>query len=422
MLCSYACILYHPCTSCTKEIYLKKILLRVGRFALPLLRGGRCCGFHLDRWWPYVFDLGFYDPLKSGSIDGIVGHDIPPHDRAVCSARAARYRPSKAAFPENVFKLWRKEDDVAKVSLFIGRLHPSVGYEELRSALARLLTEVKEAEAEVEQRQSRRHHSHRNHNRDRSPWQRESNSGGVASLWPLVRVVRHPITGLSRAYAFAWFKSSWDARRVLEAWRASSSLFRPARFGLGDGVKVDLARIFGDMPCWEQALQSVNTLLDPIKVSPDHPVGQNRVQTHNTLEASDLNLYRVLILCRKKKMMDKGRFLRFPCPATDWQMSQVNYIAEARTATVGTLYLRRGLTCLSGYRDRCVCGVYGALHTTLPPFTRASRINRHESLPGWKPRRLGGGLGGMKESGQLRFGGIARPFRRPFRSFRDEKG
>lgn len=134
-----------------------------------------------------------------------------------------------------------------QVSLFIGRLHPSVEYGELRSALARLLAEVKEAEAEVEQRQSRRHHSHRHRHRDRSPWQRESNSDGATSLWPLVRVVKHPITGTSRGYAFAWFKSSRDARRVLDTWRASSSLFT-----LGGGVKVDLARIFGDLPCWEQ--------------------------------------------------------------------------------------------------------------------------------------------------------------------------
>ena len=42
------------------------------------------------------------------------------------------------------------------------------------------------------------------------------------------------------------------------------------------------------------------------------------------------------------------------------------------------------------------------------------------SLPGWKPRRLGGGLGGYKESGQLRFGGIARPFRRPIKTFLNE--
>ncbi|KAG5896440.1 hypothetical protein JTB14_022519 [Gonioctena quinquepunctata] len=34
-------------------------------------------------------------------------------------------------------------------------------------------------------------------------------------------------------------------------------------------------------------------------------------------------------------------------------------------------------------------------------------------LKGWKPRRLGGGFGGKKESGQLRFGGRDRPFRKP---------
>lgn len=38
----------------------------------------------------------------------------------------------------------------------------------------------------------------------------------------------------------------------------------------------------------------------------------------------------------------------------------------------------------------------------------------HErSLPGWVPRRLGGGFGGKKESGQLRFGGRDRPFKKP---------
>ncbi|XP_077597302.1 U11/U12 small nuclear ribonucleoprotein 35 kDa protein [Stigmatopora nigra] len=38
----------------------------------------------------------------------------------------------------------------------------------------------------------------------------------------------------------------------------------------------------------------------------------------------------------------------------------------------------------------------------------------HErTLKGWIPRRLGGGLGGKKESGQLRFGGRDRPFRKP---------
>ncbi|CAM1309073.1 SNRNP35 (predicted) [Pycnogonum litorale] len=34
-------------------------------------------------------------------------------------------------------------------------------------------------------------------------------------------------------------------------------------------------------------------------------------------------------------------------------------------------------------------------------------------LSGWVPRRLGGGWGGNKKSGQLRFGGRDRPFRKP---------
>lgn len=42
-------------------------------------------------------------------------------------------------------------------------------------------------------------------------------------------------------------------------------------------------------------------------------------------------------------------------------------------------------------------------------------------LKGWKPRRLGGGFGGNKESGQLRFGGRDRPFRKPIQLEIEEK-
>lgn len=38
-------------------------------------------------------------------------------------------------------------------------------------------------------------------------------------------------------------------------------------------------------------------------------------------------------------------------------------------------------------------------------------------LSGWIPRRLGGGFGGKKESGQLRFGGKDRPFKKPIVPF-----
>ncbi|KAL6058326.1 small nuclear ribonucleoprotein 35kDa (U11 U12) [Balamuthia mandrillaris] len=44
---------------------------------------------------------------------------------------------------------------------------------------------------------------------------------------------------------------------------------------------------------------------------------------------------------------------------------------------------------------------------------------RERLMEGWVPRRLGGGFGGKKESGQLRFGGRDRPWRKPIslRSF-----
>lgn len=38
---------------------------------------------------------------------------------------------------------------------------------------------------------------------------------------------------------------------------------------------------------------------------------------------------------------------------------------------------------------------------------------RERILKNWVPRRLGGGFGGNKESGQLRFGGRDRPFKKP---------
>jgi U11/U12 small nuclear ribonucleoprotein SNRNP35 len=64
-------------------------------------------------------------------------------------------------------------------------------------------------------------------------------------------------------------------------------------------------------------------------------------------------------------------------------------------------------------------------------------FEQERSLSGWIPRRLGGGFGGRKESGQLRFGGRDRPFRKPIlieqshsnsetttdrRSYRDDTG
>ncbi|XP_049933029.1 U11/U12 small nuclear ribonucleoprotein 35 kDa protein [Nymphaea colorata] len=56
-----------------------------------------------------------------------------------------------------------------------------------------------------------------------------------------------------------------------------------------------------------------------------------------------------------------------------------------------------------------------AHHTIIDDSEIIVDYNRQQLMPGWIPRRLGGGLGGRKESGQLRFGGRERPFRAPLR-------
>lgn len=136
-----------------------------------------------------------------------------------------------------------------QASLFIGRLHPNIQHDQLHSTLSRLLSVVKHAEREGKHRRKDRHHSHHHHrSHTRSPEQHKSRTKD--SLWPLVRVVKHPITGESRGYAFAWFKSSRDANRVLESWRCSSNFFKPS--GCSEGVRVDLGSIFVDMLGFEQ--------------------------------------------------------------------------------------------------------------------------------------------------------------------------
>jgi len=41
-------------------------------------------------------------------------------------------------------------------------------------------------------------------------------------------------------------------------------------------------------------------------------------------------------------------------------------------------------------------------------------FERERVMKTWIPRRFGGGIGGKKESGQLRFGGRDRPFKKPY--------
>ncbi|PRQ38298.1 putative nucleotide-binding alpha-beta plait domain-containing protein [Rosa chinensis] len=60
-------------------------------------------------------------------------------------------------------------------------------------------------------------------------------------------------------------------------------------------------------------------------------------------------------------------------------------------------------------------GYKEAHHSLVDDYEIIVDYNRQQLMPGWIPRRLGGGFGGKKESGQLRFGGRERPFRAPIR-------
>ncbi|XP_044466073.1 U11/U12 small nuclear ribonucleoprotein 35 kDa protein [Mangifera indica] len=76
----------------------------------------------------------------------------------------------------------------------------------------------------------------------------------------------------------------------------------------------------------------------------------------------------------------------------------------------------RGYAFVEYETEREMCRAYeDAHHTTIDDFVIIVDYSRQQLMPGWIPRRLGGGLGGKKESGQLRFGGRERSFRAPLR-------
>ncbi|XP_062199750.1 U11/U12 small nuclear ribonucleoprotein 35 kDa protein [Phragmites australis] len=76
----------------------------------------------------------------------------------------------------------------------------------------------------------------------------------------------------------------------------------------------------------------------------------------------------------------------------------------------------RGYAFVEYESDREMCRAYeDAHHSIIDGSEVIVDYYRQQLMPGWIPRRLGGGLGGKKESGQLRFGGRERPFRAPLR-------
>ncbi|XP_068739038.1 U11/U12 small nuclear ribonucleoprotein 35 kDa protein-like [Montipora capricornis] len=82
----------------------------------------------------------------------------------------------------------------------------------------------------------------------------------------------------------------------------------------------------------------------------------------------------------------------------------------------------RGYAFVEYKSDRDANKAWRELHNeTIDGCTILVEYEAARTLKGWIPRRLGGGFGGKKESGQLRFGGRDRPFRRPIPSEQDRK-
>ncbi|EFJ32684.1 hypothetical protein SELMODRAFT_407718 [Selaginella moellendorffii] len=88
-------------------------------------------------------------------------------------------------------------------------------------------------------------------------------------------------------------------------------------------------------------------------------------------------------------------------------------ICVSRNAVTGA---SRGYAFVEFENEKDFLHAYEAAHNiTIDGNQIIVDYNRQQLMRGWIPRRLGGGLGGKKESGQLRFGGRDRPFRAPLR-------
>lgn len=65
-------------------------------------------------WYPHALDWGYYDPIRSGMIDG---SNCCVHDRAVIRALNSKHSLNAAACPEKTFGFWSERDGPAKVSI-----------------------------------------------------------------------------------------------------------------------------------------------------------------------------------------------------------------------------------------------------------------------------------------------------------------
>ena len=71
--------------------------------------------------------------------------------------------------------------------------------------------------------------------------------------------------------------------------------------------------------------------------------------------------------------------------------------------------------------ESAVLAVDRLLNRSVDDSRICAEHEKERTLTGWIPRRLGGGFGGKRESGQLRFGGVDRPFRQVIQVHSDNR-
>eukprot|EP00026_Physarum_polycephalum_P017981 Phypoly_transcript_19396.p1 GENE.Phypoly_transcript_19396~~Phypoly_transcript_19396.p1 ORF type:complete len:191 (+),score=15.89 Phypoly_transcript_19396:62-634(+) len=77
--------------------------------------------------------------------------------------------------------------------------------------------------------------------------------------------------------------------------------------------------------------------------------------------------------------------------------------------------MSRGYAFIEYYNEHDMRDAFRLAHRmVIDGATVMVEFERERCMPGWVPRRYGGGIGGKKESGQIRFGGRDRPFKKPF--------
>jgi len=77
--------------------------------------------------------------------------------------------------------------------------------------------------------------------------------------------------------------------------------------------------------------------------------------------------------------------------------------------------MSRGYAFIEFYNEHDMRDAFRQAHRmVIDGATVMAEFERERVMANWVPRRYGGGIGGKKESGQIRFGGRDRPFKKPF--------